>query len=425
MNPALFVLAWRSLRNRAFIAGLTVATVGLAVALLLGVQRLQTETRQAFLRSVSGTDLIVGARSHPVQLLLYSVFHLGDATNNLGWDAYVDLADDPAVAWAVPVSLGDSHRGFRVVGTTVDYFRRLGFAGRQGLAFAQGEAFSADPRESVAQAVVGADVAERLGYAPGSEIVLAHGTARVALNQHDDHPFRVVGVLARTGTAADGGVYVSLAAIEAIHLNWRSGTRIGTAPDAATLPDAALQPRAVTAVFVGLKSRLATFALQRTLNEYPDEPLTAILPGVALQQLWSMLGTVERAMEAAGAAVLAAALMVLLTTVLATLNERRREMAILRAVGAGPWHVFGLLLMEAALLALAGGALGLAIVEVGLRLAAPWLQARYGLHLGTSGDLGAGLQLLGWMVLAGLLLGLLPATLAYRRSVQDGMTVTQ
>lgn len=422
---ALLRIAWLSLRNRAPTVILTVSTVGLAAALLVGVERLRTETRDAFLRSVSGTDLIVGARAHPVQLLLYSVFHLGDATNALRWDSFQDLARNPAVAWAVPVALGDSHRGFRVVGTTADYFQRIGFAGDRSLEFAAGRAFGDDSRDGLFDAVIGAEVAAALGYGVGEEIVLEHGTARVNIARHDDRPFTVVGVLARSGTAADQGVYVSLPAIEAIHLNWRSGTRIGTAPGAEVLAEASLQPATITAAFIGLESRLATFALQRAINQYPDEPLTAILPGVALQQLWSMLGTVERALLAAAAAVVAAALMVLLTTILATLNERRREMAILRSVGAGPRHVFGLLLLEAAALALAGGALGLVLVELGLRAMSPWLQSRYGLFVPARLPDIAELRLLGGVLAAGVAVGLVPAALAYRRSVQDGMTVSR
>lgn len=423
-------LAWRSLRNRRFTVLLTIATIAISVSLLIGVERLRTETRASFLRSVAGTDLIVGARAHPVQLLLYSVFRLGDASNNVGWETYRKLATHPLVAWAVPISLGDSHRGFRVIGTTSEYFRRVGFAGDRRLEFAAGRAFDDRPSgdggvrlDGLFEAVVGADVAQKLGYAPGARIVLAHGTARVNIQQHDDRPFTVVGVLRRTGTAADQGVYVSLPAIEAIHLNWRSGTRIARGVDDARLARAQLQPRTITAAFLGLRSRMAVFSLQRTISDYPDEALTAILPGVALQQLWSLLGTVERALLIAAACVVAAGLMVLLTTILATLNERRREMAILRSVGAGPRHVFALLLLEAAALAAAGAVLGLLLAHLGLRALAPWLQSRYGLYLAPGAPGVEAFKLMAVVAAAGVLVGLLPALLAYRRSVQDGMTV--
>ena len=286
---ALLRLAWASLANRRFTALVTVATIALSVLLLLGVERLRNEARNSFLRTVAGTDLIVGARAHPVQLLLYSVFHLGDATNNVSWASYREIAEREDVAWTVPISLGDSHKGYRVVGTTAGFFEHVRTGGNRELRFEQGQAF-----DGLFEAVLGAEVAERLGYTLGDSIVLAHGTGTLNPNQHDDRPFTVVGVLARTGTPIDHSVHVSLEAIEAIHLNWRAGTRIGRAPD--EIPPERLQPRAITAFFVGLESRMATFAVQRAVNEFRAEPLTAVLPGVALQQLWGMLGVVEKAL---------------------------------------------------------------------------------------------------------------------------------
>lgn len=416
---ALLALAWKSLRNRRSTVLLTVITLGLSVLLLLGIERVRQEARQSFLRSVAGTDLIVGARSHPVQLLLYSVFRLGEPTANLRWETYEKLKILPPVQWTVPISLGDSHRGYRVVGTTTDYFTRMGFGEQRGLRFAQGQPF-----EGLHDAVLGADVAAKLGYRMGHEIVLAHGTARVAVHQHEDQPFRVVGILARTGTALDQGVYVSLPAIEAIHLNWRGGVPMGPgATDPSAIPETLLQPKSLTAVFVGLESRMLTFQVQRVVNEYRGEPLIAILPGVALQQLWDLMGGVERALFIAAAAAVLAALMVLLTTVLATLNERRREMALLRAVGAGPRHVFGLLLLESALLTLAGIVLGAVLLEAGLWGLAPWLQDRFGLFLSPGLPTEAELAVLAAVWGGGILLGLVPAALAYRRSLQDGVAV--
>ena len=333
---ALPPLALSSLRARRSTVLLTVVTVALSMALLLGVERLRQEARSSFLRSVSGTDLIVGARAHPVQFLLYSVFRLGDASNNLRWDSVQWLQGNPEVAWSVPISLGDSHRGYRVVGTTADYFKRIGTREQRELAFAAGQPFDA-----LFDVVLGAEVARALSYDIGDGLVLAHGTAQVALQTHEDRPFKVSGILAATGTAIDQALYVSLPALEAIHLNWRSGTRIGEAPDLDTLSSDRLQPRTVTAVFVGLASKTSTFAVQRAINQYGDEPLSAVLPGVALQQLWGMLATIERVLSVAAACVVAAGFMVLLTSVLATLNERRREMAVLRAVASFVLLVWG------------------------------------------------------------------------------------
>ena len=410
-------LALRSLGNRRFTVLLTLLSVALSVALLLGVERIRIETRSAFVRSVAGTDLIIGARAHPVQLLLYSVFRVGDATNNLDYASFKEIAARPDVAWAVPISLGDSHRGFRVLGTSTDYFEHVGFSDDRRLEFQAGRPFG-----DLYDAVLGADVARDLGYATASRIVLAHGTARVSTSLHDDQPFIVSGVLARTGTPADQSVYVSLEAIEAIHRNWRGGTRVARTPTA-PLP-AELVPTTITAAFIGLKSRSSAFGLQRQINEYRGEPLTAILPGVALSQLWSILGSVERALLATAACVVAAALMVLLTSVAATLNERRREMAILRAVGAAPRHIFALLLMEALALSVGGVLAGYALLEIALGVFAPLIESRYGLYLPGRLPTTDEVILLAGIAAGGLMVGLVPAFIAYRRSIADGMNVT-
>src|SRR5690606_37171466 len=131
----------QSLWNRRATALLTLVSLAISVALLLGIDHLRTQAKDSFSQTLSGTDLIVGARGGQLNLLLYSVFHLGNATNNISWRSYEELAADPAVAWTIPLSLGDSHRGFRVLGTTADYFEHYRYGQRRALAFARGQAF--------------------------------------------------------------------------------------------------------------------------------------------------------------------------------------------------------------------------------------------------------------------------------------------
>ena len=177
---------------------------------------------------------------------------------------------------------------------------------------------------------------------------------------HDDKPFRVSGILEKTGTPVDRTVHVSLEAIEAIHVDWQSGARVpGQSVSADEVRTMNLQPKAITAALIGLKSKLATFRLQRAINEYRDEPLSAILPGAALQELWGLVGTAETALQAVSAMVVATALLGMVTMILTTLNERRREMAILRSVGARPRTILGLLMAEAGVLTVIGILLGI------------------------------------------------------------------
>jgi putative ABC transport system permease protein len=412
-------LALQSLRNRWLTATLTVVAIAVSITLLLGVEKVRTGARQSFADTISGTDLIVGARSGAIQLLLYSVFRIGNATNNITWASYQDIAARPEVAWTVPLSLGDSHRGFRVLGTTPDYFAHYRYRQTHGLVFAAGRPFA-----DLFDAVVGADVAAALGYRLGDRVVIAHGLGSVSFVEHDDKPFRIAGVLAKTGTPVDRTVHVSLEAIEAIHVDWQSGARVpGQSVSAEEVRAMDLRPKAVTAALVGLKSRLATFRLQRAINEYRAEPLSAILPGAALQELWALVGTAETALKAVSAMVVATALLGMVTMILTTLNERRREMAILRSVGARPRTVLGLMVAEAGLLVLAGTGLGILLLYAALLLLQPYVDTNYGMHLPIEPPRQAELMTLAAVVVAGCLAGFLPALRAYRLSLADGMTV--
>jgi putative ABC transport system permease protein len=412
-------LALHSLRNRWVTAALTVFAIAVSVMLLLGVEKVRTGARVSFANTISGTDLVVGSRSGDVQLLLYAVFRIGNATNNISWESYRDIATQPEVAWIVPLSLGDSHRGFRLLGTTRDYFQHYRYRRDRGLAFTAGAPF-----EDLFDAVLGADVAAALGYRLGDPIVVAHGLGDTSFAEHDDKPFRVAGILAKTGTPVDRTVHVSLEAIEAIHVDWQSGARIpGRSVSAVEVRRMDLEPKAVTAAMIGLKSKLATFKLQRFVNQYPQEPLSAILPGAALQELWSLVGTAETALTAISAMVVVTALLGMATMILATLNERRREMAILRSVGARPATILGLLAAEAGLLGVAGVALGVALLYGVLGIVRPVVDAHFGLYLEIGWPSPREGAALAAVIVAGLLAGLVPAARAYRFSVSDGMMV--
>ncbi len=416
----ILALAVRSLRNRKFTAGLTVISIALAVMLLLGVERIRTESREGFAATLSGTDLIVGSRASPVHLLLYSVFRIGNPTNNLRWQSYLAVAQRPEIAWTIPLSLGDSHRGFRVLGTTQDYFEHFRFAGGRRLTLAEGGIF-----EDTHDAVLGADVAEDLRYRVGDSIVIAHGSGEVSFALHEEQPFKVSGVLARTGTPVDRTMHVTLEGLDSVHAESDDAFD----PLAAAVREApggrasGARERAISAFLVGLKSRPAALLMQRAINEYRDEPLTAIMPGVTLQEVWEIVGTVEKTLFAVSALVLVVGLAGMLVALLTSLSERRREMAILRSVGARPMHVFGLILGEATFLTLLGTALGVAALYLGLIGGRPWLESRLGLFItvGWPSDYEFGLMIL--VAVAGVLIGLVPAYRIYRYSLADGMTV--
>lgn len=414
----LLYLTAKSIRQRKTGVALTIFTVALSVFLLLGVERVRTDARQGFASTVSGTDLLVGARSGPVTLLLYSIFHVGEATNNITWKSYQDIRAMPEVAWTVPLSLGDSHRGFRVTGTTTDFFQHYHYGRRNALAFASGKPFA-----DLYDAVIGSEVARQLHYKVGDKIVLSHGLGGPNMASHADKPFQISGVMKPTGTPVDATIAVSLEAIEAIHVDWHSGVRLpGMETSAEQARHMDLTPKAITATLVGLHSRLSAFAVQRAINEYPEEPLLAVLPGVALGELWHLVGTAENALRVISGMVLLVGLSGMLTALLGTLGERRREMAVLRAVGASARTVFALLVTESTLLTLAGMISGVVLLDAITAIAHDYLLATAGLVIDQTPAPGEWL-LLSIVLVLGSLAGCIPGWVAYRRSLSDGLQV--
>lgn len=415
---ALVSLAVHSAWNRRFVLSLVMLSIALSTFLLLGIERIRADVRENFSQAVSGTDLIVGARTGGVQLLLYSVFRIGNATNNIRWRSIQAIGQHKAVAWMVPISLGDSHRGFAVVGTSRAYFDHFSYGDREALVFEQGKPF-----EAVFDAVLGADVAERLGYSVGDNIVLSHGDGQMAANDHADKPFTVVGILRRTGTPVDRSVHIGLDGMEAIHLDWVAGAPLpGLAVPADQVSRYDLTPKKVTAVLIGLKNRAAVFSVQRAIAEFESEPLMAILPGVALDELWDVVGVGERGLLAMTLLVSLVSLVGLVAVITAGLDQRRRELAILRALGAGPRHILCLLALEGTLVTLGGAIVGASLCALTIATLGGWSSTHLGVALHLQAPSPAEWALLLGVLVSGLVASCIPAWRAYRLALIDGLS---
>lgn len=420
---AILTLALRSAWSRRSTLSLVVISIALSTMLLLGLERIRHDVRDSFSQSVSGTDLIVGARTGAMQLMLYAVFRVGGATNNIRMESLQKIAQHRSVDWIVPLSLGDSHRGFSVLATTQDYFKRFRYGSSQTLGLRQGQPFEGS-LEGLYGCVIGAKVAEKLNYHLGQKITLSHGSGAIPSAEHADKPFTIVGILERTGTPVDRTVHISLEAMEAIHMGGiDSVSRPGildAAQQKAQLAD--LAPRQVTAALIGLKSRTAVFSVQRAIADYEGEPLMAVLPGIALDELWDVVGVGEKALLGMSVMVGVVSLAGLIAVVLAGLNERRRELAVVRAVGAAPRHVLLMMAAEGALVTLAGVALGVVCTIMATIAAGPWLQSHFGIGLKLSMPTTGQYLLLLAILTAGFLSSLVPGWRAYRLSLADGLS---
>ena len=419
MLGSMLALAIGSVLSRRLSLALTVLTMALSVALFLSVERLRIAARDSFDGTISGVDVLVGARGGELGLLLYTVFQIGDAAPSMRWSSFEDLAEDDRVEWSVPISLGDSHRGYRVVATTSGFFDHVRTGRDRPLRFAA----SSGERIDDVGVVVGAEVARDLNYGLGALIEIQHGLASAGDRSHQDSPLPVTGILEPTGTPIDYSVFVSVRAFEALHNGWRGSVPSETALDVRTvdLADPAFTPSLITAVYVGMKSKRRIFQLVEDVEDYGPEPLTAVLPGVTLSQLWVLVGSAEQALQLLAILIVVVALAGQITLLLATLDLRRREIAIYRALGAQPGLIGGLLVLEALVIGLIAAAVGLLFAIVGTALAGSVLGSVLKLDLGatllTPSQALALAAFIGVSAASGVPAGLL----AYRTSLQDGM----
>ena len=466
----LLQVAYQSLRYRMSGVLLTILSVALSVFVLLGVEHVRQETRSGFASTVSGVDLIVGARTGDINLLLLSVFRIGNATANVTWDAVEAISEEERVSWVVPISLGDSHKNFRVVGTTEEFFERYKYGGGQPLDFIEGQKFNRE-----AEVVLGAQVAVELSYGLGDSLILSHGMADVSFSHHDQVPIEVVGVLERTGTPVDNALFVNLETIEAIHADEEEHEHEEAHHDEHEHEEAHHDEHeheeahhdehdheeahhdeheheeahhdehdheeahhdehdheeahhdeheghshpplgTVTALLVGLESQIATLQVQRWINEYAEEPLLAILPGVALTQLWELVGNVENVLRGISILVFISSLLGLNAMLLASMRERRREIDILRSIGAPSLFILALLVIESLLIVTVGVIIALAGLLTMITLINTVLVTELGILLSLDILYSSSLIALGLIYLTALLLSLWPAFQAYSAS---------
>jgi putative ABC transport system permease protein len=460
---AIIQLALKSLWNRKLTFFITLFSIAISVTLLLGVQTLKNETKTSFMKSISGTDLIIGARGASSQLLLSSVFHIGNSENTIKYASYLTMSESPVVEWAVPISLGDSHKGYTVMATALNFFEHFSYADQQHLTVQKGKII-----DDMFAVVIGADVAEKLNYTLGQRIVMTHGGGEIGGHGHDNIPYFISAILAPSFTAIDQTLIISLEAMEAMHTD--NHGHFGALPNETTInseidpeghehhheahedkheghehhddhdaheshedhQDTAeqrvarllkLKPQNINAVFVGLTSPQAILGMQNYVNNYQDEPLTAIIPALALQTLWQFFSVAEVALNIVTVFVVLVGLLGMLSIILMSLNERRREMAILRSVGARPGHIFALIIGEAAAVCFSGIVAGVMLLYVLLFVLQAPLAQYFGFYLDINMLTSNDLLMLAVIQLCALTIAIIPGLLIYKTSLSDGMSI--
>ena len=412
-------LLLKSIRSRIIPTSLVTISLMASMVLLLSIERIQQGAEEGFNQSISGVDAIIGPRSSSLELVLYTVFHLGRPTNNITTKTIDDMRLRSDISWLVPIALGDSHRGFRVVATESNYFEHIQYANNQSLTFSKGGAFS-----ELSEAVVGSDVAEKLNYSIGSKIQITHGSIESTGNKHDDFSFKVTGVLNKTGTPIDQAVFLDLQGYELLHLGWQSGKKVLSLEDIdlSSLPDDALTPKTVTAAFVGLKSKLTLFNFSKSIREYPKEAISAIIPGIALSELWSIVGLVDKGFQLLSWIIIAISLIAMVTLIIASLDNRKQEMTIYRANGASPKFLAAMVIYESLVIGLVAIIGAVILVTIVTYFASNQLNLALGISPSFQWISLGEIQVFSIILLAGVLSSLIPAAMVFRKNLHQTLS---
>lgn len=404
----LWRMAWRYLWSRTLVTVLTLTGIALGTALISGVLTLRRESESGFLRESGQFDLVAGAKGSPLQLVLSSVYQLDIPTGNIPYSRYEALRNDKRIASAIPIGLGDNYRGYRIVGTEDKIFSLTDRkdSNKNLYSLSAGTFFHED-----FEAVVGAQVARRSGLKIGDTFVGTHGLVVTAgSSEHKDFPYKVVGLLAETGSSIDRAIYVTLPSVWRIHEKEADVHRQLAGIEGGS-PKQDLE---VTSVLIRLKAVGMRLWMTQEIQKR-TEAMAAIPVNEMLRLYQQVLGPIQRILMGVAALVVVVSVLSITATLYQSAERRRRDLAVLRALGAHPAEIGGLVVIEALLLTVLGILAGWLMGHGGLALAASALQDGAGIGLAPWTSDRIEWISLGIVGSGGMIAGLLPAVMAYRR----------
>jgi putative ABC transport system permease protein len=410
----ILLMVRRSLRQHAFSTAITVASVALASGLVVSVFAIEAQTREAFGGGQVGFDAVLGARGSQLQLVLNTVFHLETSPGNIPWSLYTQVRDTPGVRLAIPYATGDNYEGFRIVGTTGEVFTKFEYQEGKQFKLAQGAFFD----ESRAEAVIGSYVAQKTGLKVGDEFHPAHGLAEMGGEEHHDH-YIVVGILEPTNSPSDRVLWIPIEGIFRMsghHLRG-SGEDYQSKPGEA-IPD---EHKEVSAVMLKFANPMTGFSMETTINKQGKVATLAFPIGRVMAELFDKLGWMSRILVLVAYLVVGVSGAAILASIYNTINERRREFAILRALGARRRTVFSAIVTEAAVIALLGSLLGFVVYAIVLGATAYIVKQQTGVVLAIWQMHPALWMTPLGMTLVGALAGVAPAIKAYATDVAENL----
>lgn len=393
-----FTLALKSLRHKPLPTALNLLLMAIGIAMMTFVLSASRQLEDSALRDAQGIDLVVGAKGSPMQLILSSVYHIDIPTGNIPFATHAKLSQNRMVKKMIPLALGDSYKGFRIVGTNADYI------GHYGGELAEGKMF-----DTPLQAVFGAQAAAKTGVRIGANFAGSHGLSQGG-EEHADAPFIVTGILKPTGTVLDRLVLTPVESVWRVHEIMH-----GIDPNDKEEKAAMDAERELTALLVQYASPLAAATMPRFINSQSE--LQAAQPAFESAKLFRMLGVGVDVLRGIAMLVLLSAALSMFVALYNALEERKTDLAILRTLGAPPRKLMLLLLAEGMTLALAGALLGWVFGHAAVEVLGRVLAADQNLTL--SGWIVV--QEEAWLALVALCVGLaaalLPALRAYRTDI--------
>jgi putative ABC transport system permease protein len=387
-------LAWAYLASRPLLTLLHVAMLAIGVGTIIPLLLFTTQTEERLARDASPVDLVVGAKGSPLQLILSSVLHVDVPTGNIPYAEARKVGAGPMVAAAVPVSLGDSFRGLRIVGTNAGFLALYAARVEKGRGF-----------ERPMEAVLGSEAARRTGLAPGAKFAGSHGLAESG-PAHAAHPYEVVGILAPTGTVVDRLVLTSLESVWEVHEEHKPGEEGKHTADES-------EGKEITSLLVKYRTPLAAAILPRQVNSTTS--MQAASPAYESAKLMNLIGVGVDALRVLAMVLLATAALSVFVALMSALQERRYDLALLRTLGARPGTLFALLAAEGVTLVVAGVILGLVLGHAAAEALGRWIARSNSWSITGFAWVGAEAGVILVVLLAGVATSLLPAMQAYRR----------
>ena len=432
---SLWKIAWRSIQQRSLASLLTTISMALGVALVATVLVIHAVVDQSFSRSAQGFDIVVGAKGSPLELVLNTVYHYGQPPENIPYTYYREFAPGgkfyPEVDAAVPICKGDNFQGDPVIGTVPERFTKLKY--RDGLSYQfvpGGHNFESD---HYFEAVVGSQTALKNGITVGQEVRPSHGTAAKTPGEpgHQHEPFKVVGILAPTGTPADSALYVNMEGFFRLEGHIRHEEHEAAAKGAAAADhdhdhDAdhplADEDKRVTAVLVSVKEPALVRMLARQVNEEPVAQ--AAFPAEEIDRVRKLVGDLQTLLLFLAVLIVVVAGIGILVSIYNSMHDRRRDIAIMRALGARRQTVMVIILLESVLLALGGGALGVLLAHSLIVVLGPVIRESTQVVVRPWDFQWVELVLIPGLIALAAAVGYLPAVVAYRTDVARSLTAT-